>query len=205
MVNETKFVVLDLETTGLVPDEGWILEVAVQLADKNFDVIDSFSSVVWPGQSSSITSRDLVEKYLLSEECMGEVVHEMHTSNGLIDDILGIPPILSGFFILDAVEKDILSWLSDSGLESNTFPLMGSSVHFDREWMKKYMPDLEGWFTYRNFDVSSIKEMVKALGLKRFKPEGGAAHRALDDTSATLNEAKFYLETYFTSGENDNA
>ena len=196
MVNEeTKFVVLDLETSGIEPEGGQILEVAIQTVDSRLEPIDQFSTHIWPTfENVSLTNSEYVVEYFKG---LGEVVKDMHTENGLFSDILDTIMVLRGFYTVDAVEKTILSWLDDNGLESNVYPLMGSSVHFDRAWMKKFMPSLEAWFTYRNIDISSIKELLRGLGFERYRPNGAVAHRALADTDATLAEARYYLENYF--------
>lgn len=195
MVNEqVKFIVLDLETSGLEVEDGQILEVAIQTVDKDLNPIDSHSTHIWPSSGEYLFSdKDAVDYF----SGLDRVVQDMHTENGLFTDILNTMLVLRGFYVVDAVEKTILSWLDDCGLEPNTYPLMGSSVHFDRMWMKEFMPSLEAWFHYRNIDISSIKELVKGLGLERFHPKGDIAHRALADTDATLAEARFYYNTYF--------
>jgi oligoribonuclease len=60
------------------------------------------------------------------------------------------------------------------------------------------MPQLEGYFHYRNLDVSTLKELVR-----RWKPELGKGfakegkHQALADIYDSLEELRYYRRTVF--------
>lgn len=63
--------------------------------------------------------------------------------------------------------------------------------------MARLMPELEGFFHYRNLDVSTLKELAI-----RWKPEVAAgfvkkgAHLALDDILESIDEMKYYREHF---------
>ena len=40
-------------------------------------------------------------------------------------------------------------------------PLAGNSVHFDRMFLCKYMPELASYLHYRIVDVSTVKELCR--------------------------------------------
>jgi oligoribonuclease len=60
------------------------------------------------------------------------------------------------------------------------------------------MPELEGYFHYRNLDVSTIKELAKRWYPKvysGFKKKN--THLALDDIYESIAELRFYREELF--------
>ncbi|MBZ2279788.1 oligoribonuclease, partial [Buchnera aphidicola] len=56
-------------------------------------------------------------------------------------------------------EKKTISFLK-KWVPAQTSPMCGNSVHQDRRFLLKYMPNLEKYFYYRNIDVSTIKELA---------------------------------------------
>src|SRR6202012_5648377 len=74
-------------------------------------------------------------------------------------------------------------------------PMCGSSVHQDRRFLCRYMPELEKYFHYRLLDVSTLKELAM-----RWAPDvyGGlqkeSKHLALDDVRESIDELKYYRE-----------
>ena len=43
-------------------------------------------------------------------------------------------------------------------------PIAGNSVHVDKIFLEKYMPEFTNHFQYRIIDVSTIKELAKLEG-----------------------------------------
>lgn len=174
------FVCLDLETTGLSAQDCCILEVGIVVADENLSMVHANSWVVQP-------STDLSE--------MNDFVQDMHTKNGLLDDL----QTFNKLFKPAVVESLALGWLDYLGLEPGKFPMFGSSVGFDRGMLAQHMPKLESWFHYRNIDVSTVKELARVWQPElKWKPKGSKSHRSIDDCVATLDEARFYKEEFFT-------
>lgn len=184
-MNKVAFICVDLETTGLDPKADCILEIGVTLADKDLNSIDSFESIVWP---------------IVSLEDMNDVVIEMHTMNGLLDDI-----DLNGTNIpnVSTVENQILNWFKSYELEEDKFPMMGSSVHFDRAFLREHMPKLENFFLFMNIDISSIKQLARIWNPDiQWKRNSKKSHRALSDIEDTLDEASFYYDKFFNRSNN---
>jgi oligoribonuclease len=83
-------------------------------------------------------------------------------------------------------------------LPAKTSPICGNSIGQDRRFLYRYMPELEGFFHYRNLDVSTIKELAA-----RWAPQlkdgftKKAAHRALDDIIESIDELKYYRQHFF--------
>jgi oligoribonuclease len=65
------------------------------------------------------------------------------------------------------------------------------------------MPGLEGYFHYRNLDVSSLKELAR-----RWAPEVAdgvtkqGRHLALEDIYDSINELRHYRENFLRLPEN---
>lgn len=181
--NNVSFILVDLETTGLKPEEDCILEIGVTITDKNLQVIDSFESIVWPTVSLSI---------------MNDYVYNMHSSSGLLEDLDSshVPSV-------DVVEKNVLDWLESHGIKADKFPMMGSSVHFDRAFLREHMPTLENFFTFMNIDISSLKQLVRIWDPDISWIRGRKkTHRALEDIEDTIDEASFYYNKFFNRSNN---
>ncbi len=71
--------------------------------------------------------------------------------------------------------------------------MCGNSICQDRRFLHRLMPTLEGYFHYRNLDVSTLKELAR-----RWSPsllEGVdkvAAHTALSDVRDSIDELRYY-------------
>lgn len=175
-----KFVVVDIETTGLDPDNHQILEIGVVLCNADLAILNTYN---------------LVFPYVPLENELDPVVLEMHTKNGLL-------PLCERNTTLESMEGNpdwdysltqFLEMCNATGL-----PMCGSSVHFDRAFLKKYTPKFEGLFHYRNIDVSTIKNLAELWNEGAFKgrPEGDKQHRALPDCYDTIEELKYYRTTF---------
>lgn len=205
--------VIDIETTGLDVNKDVILEVAAIIFNLDtFEEIDYFDLAL----SSNIVI-DYLEylqkgaKYAENnfvEPWRGmKYVYEMHTNNGLINQIIDKREA-GEIHENDYVASAFVEWMKKYGLGKNHIqvPLTGSSVHFDRKFLDRYMPAITENVHYRNCDVSTMKVMVdqwmpkiKQLRIDTLKPDGN--HRALDDCRDTLSELKFYKENVFDSVE----
>ena len=81
-------------------------------------------------------------------------------------------------------------------------PLCGNSIHQDRKFLQKYMPEMHDYFHYRSIDVTSIKELVNRWYPAGPKfPKKSQEHVALIDIRESLQELIFYRENYFLSQE----
>ena len=93
-------------------------------------------------------------------------------------------------------EEQMLAFL-ERYIAPGTSPMCGNSVHQDRRFLAKHMPRLEGYFHYRNLDVSTLKELAR-----RWKPEimSGLAkhgkHEALADIYESIEELRYYREHF---------
>jgi oligoribonuclease len=78
---------------------------------------------------------------------------------------------------------------------------VGSSIQFDRDMLRAQYPSILGRFSYRNIDISTLKELCKRLNPElyaRFEqvviPQ--KKHRVMPDLEDTINEFNSYIESF---------
>lgn len=175
----------DYETTGLDERTGYLLEASIV-------------AINGLNESIAVTSRIIQPKAHFGHdfwtEAMNDFVRDMHTGNGLLESIE-----TGAGHKLELVEKELLGFINEFAVEDEVCTLAGSSIHFDRRWMRQWMPKLDNRFHHRMLDVSAIRIMVESNWPEvRYVPEPreGPAHRALDDACATLAEYRYYIELF---------
>ncbi|MBN1961070.1 MAG: oligoribonuclease [Deltaproteobacteria bacterium] len=168
---------LDLEMTGLCPENCVIVQLAMILTDTELKEIASPLEInIWQPES------------ILAE--MSPFVRNMHEKSGLLAAVRN-----SQVSVADA-EKKALELLSKHA-QFRTARLCGNSIWQDRRFLVNHMPLLEGYLHYRQIDVSSIKELAGFwLGTKYEKPEDGK-HTALHDVRQSIAELNFYRQQVF--------
>jgi oligoribonuclease len=171
---------MDLEMTGLEPNEHVIVEIATLITDDDLTIIAEGPDLVLHATHEQLSR-------------MGDFVTAMHTKSGLL------PQIASSTITLAEAEKMTLDFLRTHVSEPRTVPLCGNSIGTDRRFLQEYMPDLEAFFHYRNVDVSTIKELAR-----RWNPDVVATltdktstHRALEDIQESINELVHYRDSFF--------
>lgn len=188
------FVWVDIETTGLDPYDDEILEAGFKVTDLDLNILHENVVRVW---STGL------ESFWESEDVSAWAKH-MHEHNGLIDDCRtdGMLKGVADTLFTESLQR-ILDGIGFAFKDENNQlakpPMCGSSVHFDRGFLAVHFPTFAKMFSYRNADVSAVKEFMK-----RNNPELAAKlpektqemHRALPDIDDTITEYKFYAENY---------
>lgn len=209
-----RLVLVDLETTGLTATQDYILEVGLVVTDAELNVLGSWSSLVKNplriprnelGRVRVPRSDDWLDRIKADDH-----VEKMHEQSGLLDEIRLLPDrdFFDGQSLtyqpVDVSYRGYL-WLTDTmGLEAGKYPMVGNSVHFDRRFLDEHMRVLLGFWTYRNLDVSSVKEAAKVFNPELYEAmtrdprfdKANAKHRALPDLYASIEELKFYKEHF---------
>ena len=169
---------MDMEMSGLEPERDVILEIATLITDASLTVLVE-------GPVLAIHQPDAVL------EAMDDWNREHHGASGLTARVRA-----SAVSAADA-EAHSLAFVS-AHCSARSSPLCGNSIHQDRRFLARYMPQLDRYLHYRNVDVSTIKELVR-----RWYPEGPPppekkhAHLALDDIRESIDELRFYRAQYF--------
>ena len=172
-----KLIWLDLEMTGLDAAKDAILEIAVVITKGNLEVIEI-------GPSLAIYQ----PPYLLSG--MNAWCQNQHTQSGLIDRVLESSHTTS------SAELAVLQFLKKH-LQAKESPMCGNSIHADRAFLHKLMPNLHEYFHYRNLDVSSFRESIERWDPQFVPYQKKNNHLALDDILESIEELKFYKQKYF--------
>jgi oligoribonuclease len=174
-----RMVWIDCEMTGLSLRHDALIEVAALVTDSELNVL---------GDGVDIVIRPPAEAL----ETMPEVVREMHTASGLLDE-------LSGGTTLAEAEKLVLDYVRAFVPEPRKAPLCGNSVGTDRGFLARDMPELEQHLHYRIVDVSSIKELSRRWYPRAYfnSPQKNGNHRALADIKESIAELRYYREAVF--------
>ena len=164
---------LDLEMTGLDPEKDRICEVAAIATDMELNQIATYEAVV------------KVNNDLMKSRMVGDFWEKNRKSrDALIAQNEHGQPVKT-------VEKELIKFLNDYFITKGPIYVAGNSVHQDRKFIERAMPELNKRLHYRMLDVSAWKIYFEnALDKKFIKPEN---HRALDDINGSIEELKWYL------------
>ena len=175
--DSNRLIWIDLEMSGLNPDTDRVLEVAIVVTDSQLETVTEAPVLVVHQNDAILDAMDNWNK-------------STHGKSGLIERVK------ASTLTESAVETRMTQFLSDH-LPANASPMCGNSVHQDRRFMVRHLPRLEGYFHYRNLDVSTLKELAR-----RWKPEIAAGltkhgkHEALADIYESIEELKYYREHF---------
>ncbi|CAH2319416.1 oligoribonuclease, mitochondrial [Pelobates cultripes] len=105
---------------------------------------------------------------------------------------------------LQQAEYEFLSFIREH-TPPGLCPLAGNSVHADKKFLDKYMPQFMKHLHYRIIDVSTVKELCRRWYTDEFEqaPKKKASHRALDDIKESIRELQFYKESIFKMKTNE--
>jgi oligoribonuclease len=175
--NDMNLVWLDMEMTGLDPDNDRIIEVAVVVTDANLNILAEGPVFAIHQSDETLDKMDAWNK-------------GTHGRSGLIDRV-------KASTVSEAqAEEELITFLKQ-WVPANKSPMCGNSICQDRRFMARGMPKLEAFFHYRNLDVSTLKELCR-----RWKPELASGfkkhqkHTALADIVESIEELRYYREHF---------
>jgi len=172
----TKFLWVDLEMTGLDAKNDVILEIAAEITDTNLKTLASYEAIV---QQPHDVVVDRMQKNIWWKdypENRDEFIRKTAT---------GKPT--------QQVEQELIALLREQ-FGDEPAVLAGNSIHNDRNFIKRWWPELDLALHYRMLDVSAWKVFMQArYGVAFEKRE---LHRAFDDIQASIAELQYYLEWF---------
>ena len=175
--NDQNLVWIDLEMTGLSPENDRIIEIAVVVTDAQLGNRVEGPVFAVHQSDAALDAMDAWNK-------------GTHGKSGLIDRVKAST--------VDEAEASaqVIEFLKQY-VPKNMSPMCGNSICQDRRFLAIHMPQLEAFFHYRNLDVSTLKELAK-----RWKPEilagfkKAQAHTALADIHESVDELAYYREHF---------
>ena len=175
--NEFNLVWVDMEMTGLDPDNDRIIEVAAVVTDADLNIIAEGPVFAIHQSDETLDKMDNWNK-------------GTHGKSGLIDRV-------KASTVTEAqAELELIAFLKQY-VPAGKSPMCGNSICQDRRFMARGMPKLEAFFHYRNLDVSTLKELCR-----RWKPELASGfkkhqkHTALADIVESIEELRYYREHF---------
>lgn len=168
---------IDLEMTGLSPDQDRIIEIATVVTDKHLNILAE-GPVIAVHQSDELLNG------------MDEWNTRQHGNSGLTERVR------KSKILEEQASTETIDFLNQ-WVPSGSSPMCGNSICQDRRFLARYMPKLEAFFHYRNLDVSTLKELVR-----RWKPELSegvskkSSHLAMDDIHDSIAELSYYREHF---------
>ena len=141
MKDKHNLIWIDLEMTGLNPEEDRIIEIATLVTDANLNILAE-------GPVFAIRQEDA------RLNLMDEWNTRQHNQSGLVARVRE-----SAVTESDAQQATI-EFLQQY-LDKGKSPMCGNSICQDRRFLCRYMPELATFFHYRNLDVSTLKELVR--------------------------------------------
>lgn len=178
-VSAENLIWIDLEMTGLDPEKEKIIEIATIVTDGQLNILEEGPELVIHQPASILDAMDDWNK-------------KQHAKSGLVEKVKR-----SKITVAEA-ERQTLDFVKKY-CSPNTAPLCGNSIHHDRRFIIKYMPELDKFLHYRHIDVTSVKALVQRWYPKpKSYPKKKETHRALADIQESIKELNFLKEHYFS-------
>jgi oligoribonuclease len=171
---------MDLEMTGLDPGRDVIVEIATLVTDDELEIVAEGPDLVVAAPAELLDG-------------MVEVVRDMHTRSGLLEEIK------SSTLTLEEAGAQTLAFIKEHVPDPRSVPLCGNSIGTDRRFLAAHLPEIEEHLHYRSVDVSSIKELARRWYPKIVlaAPRKVGSHRALGDIRESIDELRYYRDRVF--------
>ncbi|HFL6897643.1 TPA: oligoribonuclease [Pseudomonas aeruginosa] len=177
MQNPQNLIWIDLEMTGLNPDRDVIIEMATIVTDSDLNTLAE-GPVIAIHQPEEILAG------------MDEWNTRQHGQSGLTQRVR------ESTVSMAEAEAQTLAFL-EQWVPKRSSPICGNSICQDRRFLYRHMPRLEGYFHYRNLDVSTLKELAARWAPQvRESFKKGNTHLALDDIRESIAELRHYRDHF---------
>lgn len=168
---------IDLEMTGLIPEQDRIIEIATIVTNKNLRILAEGPVLAVHQSDAALAAMDAWNT-------------RQHNGSGLVERVRKSA--------VDEAEAQAqtLEFLREY-VPAKSSPMCGNSICQDRRFLARYMPELEAFFHYRHVDVSTLKELAKRWApqvASGFNKQG--THLAMDDIRDSIRELQYYRERF---------
>jgi oligoribonuclease len=176
-VSENNLIWIDLEMTGLDPQNDQIIEIATVVTDSELNELAE-GPVLAVHQPNAVL------------DAMDEWNTRQHGGSGLTERVR------QSQVDTQVAERETLEFLS-AWVPHGKSPMCGNSICQDRRFMYRLMPELERFFHYRNLDVSTLKELARRWAPPVYEGfEKDSSHLALDDIRDSIAELRHYRDVF---------
>ncbi len=153
-----RLVWIDCEMTGLDLQHDALIEIACLVTDGELNILDEGIDVIIKPPPEAV-------------DTMMQVVRDMHTTSGLLNE-------LGQGVTIDEAQEIVLAYIQMHISEPRRVPLCGNSIATDRSFIARDMPQLDAYLHYRMVDVSSIKELARRWYPRAYFASPAQARRA---------------------------
>ena len=177
MQSASNLIWVDLEMTGLVPEDDVVIEIATIVTDSDLITLAEGPVIAIHTSDERLNGMD-------------EWNTTHHNQSGLVERVRA-----SAYDEHQAAVETIA--FLEQWVPRNSSPMCGNTICQDRRFMARHLPELEAYFHYRNLDVSTLKILMQ-----RWRPEleagftKTATHLALDDIRESIDEMRYYREHF---------
>lgn len=180
-IKPTKLLWIDLEMTGLDPQQDVILEVSAEITDFNLKTLASYEARIRQPREVVLDRMQKNIWWADYPENRDEFINKLEQGK-----------------LSKQVEQELIALVEEQfGREPAV--LAGNSIYNDRKFITEWWPALDLKLHYRMLDVSSWKVFMQGrFGVDFEKQE---VHRAYDDIQASIAELQHYLEWFNQSRE----
>jgi oligoribonuclease len=167
----TRLLWVDLEMTGLDPEQHVITEVAVEVTDWDFKTLGTYEAIIFHPD-------DVLDR-------ANEWTKQQEIKSGLFDEVRknGRPE--------QEVQQELAAFIREH-FGDEPAVLAGNSIHQDRRFIRQWWPDVEALLHYRMLDVTGWKVVLEGKYGVRFQKQ--EQHRAAADIRESITELEFYLQ-----------
>ncbi|KAG2173212.1 hypothetical protein INT43_004586 [Umbelopsis isabellina] len=167
------------QMTGLDVTKDHLIEIAVLITNGDLEIVAKGPELVIHQPKSVMDN--------MNEWCI-----QHHGESGLTKQVL------ESTVTVEHAEAQVLDFVKSHIPEQRIAPLAGNSVHADKRFLEKEMPQLVEHLHYRIVDVSTVKELSRRWYPQVYEGlQKKGAHRALDDIVESIDELKYYREHIF--------
>lgn len=177
MQNASNLIWVDMEMTGLEPEQDVVIEIATIVTDSDLNTL---------AEGPVIALHQCDERLAAMDEW--NTTH--HNRSGLVGRVRASTDCEES--ATDQTIDFLARWVPE-----NSSPMCGNTICQDRRFMARHLPRLEAYFHYRNLDVSTLKILMKnwrpelEAGIKKT-----ATHLALDDIRESIEEMRYYRQHF---------